>query len=269
MKQILGPIISDAEVMPRVHLLWLEAPEIAAEAQPGQFVTLRCGEGFEYLLRRPFSIHRMEAGKLALVFRVVGKGTEWLSHRREGELLDLIGPLGNGFEVHQSSQNLLLIAGGIGIAPLVALAESALAGSYRVKLLLGAETSSQLYPENLIPKGLEFIPITEDGSAGEKGLITDLLPSVLGWADQAFACGPIPMYRAIAAMGIDLDNKSIQVLLEQVMGCGVGACHGCAIPTNQGMKLVCQDGPVFELREIIWGEIKEPGMGKVGPIKSA
>lgn len=128
---------------------------------------------------------------------------------------------------------------------------------------IGAESSSQLYPEELVPKGVELIRITEDGSAGEKGMVTDFLPQMADWADQIFACGPIPMYRAMAEMDAELGNKPVQVLLEQVMGCGVGACRGCAVPTTQGMKLVCQDGPVFDLTEIIWKEIREPGISRI------
>jgi dihydroorotate dehydrogenase electron transfer subunit len=245
--------------MPRVYLIWIEAPDIAAEARPGQFVTLRCGEYL--LLRRPLSIHRTNGGKLALLFAVVGKGTEWLSGRMVGEYVDILGPLGNGFKIHHDSQKLLLIAGGIGIAPLVALAEEGVSAGLSVKLVIGAETASKLYPQDFIPGGVDVICITDDGSSGERGLATDLLPSLVDWADQVFVCGPVPMYRKMSEMG--LGDKPIQILLEQVMGCGVGACRGCAMVTKKGIKLVCKDGPVFELGEIIWKEVKEPGVNRL------
>ena len=258
MKQVLAPIVSCTEAMPGSYLIWVEAMEIAAGARSGQFVTIRCGE--DVLLRRPLSIHRTDGGKLALLFAIVGQGTEWLSKRTAGESLDILGPLGNGFKIHQGSQRLLLLAGGIGVAPLVTLAEKAVADGLSVRFVLGAATSSQLYPQDLVTRGIELTRVTEDGSAGEKGIVTDLLPPLAGWADQVFACGPIPMYRAMAGM---LGDKPAQVLLEQVMGCGVGACRGCGVPTNQGIKLVCQDGPVFDLRRINWEEVREPGLSRL------
>lgn len=243
--------------MPGVYLIWVEAPDVAAEARPGQFVTLRCGDHLP--LRRPLSIHRTDGRKLALLFAVVGQGTEWLSGRLVGEYVDLLGPLGNGFNIHHGSQKLLLIAGGIGVAPLVALAEEGVGAGLSVKLVIGAETASKLYPEDLVPKAVELMRVTDDGSAVKRGVATDFLSPFAGWADQIFACGPISMYRKMSEMGSLLGAKPVQVLLEQVMGCGVGACRGCAVMTRQGIRLVCRDGPVFRLGEIIWEEVKEPG----------
>ncbi len=258
MKQVFASVISRVELMPDVHLLRVEAAEIAPESRPGQFVTIRCGE--DSLLRRPFSIHKVANGQLKLLFATVGQGTQWLAHCAEGDLLDILGPLGNGFEIYPDSRNLLLMAGGIGIAPLVCLAEKVVADGFSVKLILGAATASQLYPEAI--DGVELIRITDDGSAGKKGLATDWLPSLVKWADQIFACGPIPMYLTMAGMADEFEGKSVQILLEQVMGCGVGACRGCAVPTNRGMKMVCQDGPVFDLREIDWAGMAAPGISR-------
>jgi dihydroorotate dehydrogenase electron transfer subunit len=261
MKQIRAQVLSSSEVISDVYLLWAQAAEIGASSQPGQFVMVRCGEGYELLLRRPLSIHRIsqDNSKLALLFAVVGWGTRWLSQRKQGEGVDLFGPLGRGFVIELGSRNLLLLAGGIGIAPLIFLAQKALAAGCLVKFALGAETGSQIYPRHLLPQGVELVVVTEDGSMGEQGLVTDLLPRFIDWADQVFACGPIPMYRNMASMyGQLLAPKSVQVLLEQMMGCGLGACFGCAIETKRGHKLVCKDGPVFELNEVIWEKIKEP-----------
>ena len=258
MKQAFTPVVSRIELMPGIHLIRIEAAEIAGESCPGQFVTVRCGE--DSLLRRPFSIHKAENGQMELLFATVGHGTEWLAHCEKGDSLDMLGPLGNGFEIYPNLRNLLLIAGGIGVAPLVCLAEKAVPDGFSVKLILGAATASQLYAEAI--EGVEIIRITDDGSAGEKGLATDLLPSLAKWADQIFACGPIPMYRTMAGMADEFEGKSVQILLEQVMGCGVGACRGCAVPTKQGMKMVCQDGPVFDLREIDWAGMTAPGISR-------
>ena len=254
MKQELAFIISNDEVMPGVYLTWLESPLIASEAQPGQFVMVYCGK--ECLLRRPLSIHQLADGtKLAFLFTVVGKGTQWLAQCQAGDNIDILGPLGNGYAINPQSHNLLLLAGGMGIAPLYFLTQQALNQGRSVRLLLGASTATQLYPSKLLPAKIEVVTATEDGTGGKKGVITDLLPDYAGWADQIFACGPMPMYRAISVQNQPLKAKSVQVSLEVRMGCGRGVCYGCTVKTKNGLKQVCKDGPVFELDDIIWDEL--------------
>jgi dihydroorotate dehydrogenase electron transfer subunit len=243
----------------KVYLVWAHAPEIAAAARPGQYVMVRCGEGQDMLLRRPLSVNRIsQDGSIALLFAIVGRGTEWLAQRNEGDRIDLFGPLGNGFEIAPSSKNLLLVAGGIGIAPLVALGGLAVTMDKSVTLLIGDTTVDRIYPDHLLPAGVEAIIATEDGSAGEMGMATDLLPRYVPEADQVFVCGPLPMYRKIAGMGDVLGAKPVQVILETVLGCGVGACLGCTVETVHGPRLVCKDGPVFELRDIVWEKAVAP-----------
>jgi len=263
LKLILAPVLSNEEIMPGIHLLWAEAPQIASEAEPGQFVMVRTSEDHDPLLRRPFSIHRVGGnGALALLFEVVGRGTNWLAQRKPGECIDLFGPLGHGFEVH--STNLLLVAGGYGIAPLIFLAERAKADGRRVTLLIGSKTAAKVYPQHLLPPHITPITITEDGSRGKRGMVTDLLADhdhvvdltsvdagYLTDPDQIFACGQIAMYEAIASIDW-LKEKPVQVSMEARMGCGFGGCYGCAIETKRGVKLVCQDGPVFELTDLLW-----------------
>lgn len=242
-----------------VYLVWAHAPEIAAAARPGQYVMVRCGEGQDMPLRRPLSVHRIsQDGGIALLFAVVGRGTEWLAQRNEGDRIDLFGPLGNGFEIAQSSRNLLLVAGGIGIAPLVALGERAITIGKSVTLLIGDTTAGRIYPDHLLPAGVETAVATEDGSAGVKGMATDLLHRYVPEADQVFACGPLPMYRKMAEMGDVPGGKPVQVILETVLGCGIGACLGCTVATVHGPRLVCKDGPVFELRDIVWEKAVAP-----------
>ena len=254
MKQVTTAVISNDEVMPGSHLIWLDCPQIASPARPGQFVMVRCGQDFEYPLRRPLSIHQRDGNRLALLVNVVGKGTQWLSECQAGDELDLLGPLGNGFTIHSGSQNLLLVAGGIGIAPLVFLAQQALSQGQSVTLLLGASTARQLYPERFLPPKVNLITATEDGTAGKKGMITDYLPDFIGSADQIFACGPMPMYQTMARMP-ELNNKPVQISLEVRMGCGLGICYGCTAKTKSGLKQVCQDGPIFDLDEVLWEEL--------------
>ncbi len=255
MRQAAAAVISNNEVMPGVYLIRLDSPPIASQAQPGQFVMVRCGE--DTLLRRPLSVHQADGGGMALLLTIVGKGTRWLSQRKTGESVDIFGPLGNGYSVHPGSHNLLLVAGGIGIAPLHFLVQQALNRGCSVTLLLGASTAAQLYPEHLLPTKVKLIIATEDGSAGKKGMIIDLLPDFTGWADQIFACGPMPMYRnmALRRKEFKLEGKPIQISLEVRMGCGLGVCYGCTAKTKSGLKQVCKDGPVFNLEDIPWDEL--------------
>ena len=261
MKLVSAPIISNNRILPNVCLMNVKAPEIAALAHPGQYVMVRCGEGYDMPLRRPLGINRISKDGISLLYSVVGRGTEWLSQRKAGEPVDLFGPLGNGFEVYPSSRNLLLIAGGVGIAPLLALAEHARAKGLKFRLIIGEKNAAKIYPERLLPPGIKAVITTEDGSLGQKGMVTDILPQFVSEADQVFVCGPLPMYQAIAKMGKKLGKKPTQVLLETVLGCGVGACLSCSIETKRGRKLVCKDGPVFEFRDIIWDKMTAPAAG--------
>jgi dihydroorotate dehydrogenase electron transfer subunit len=253
-KQSLGVISNNEEIVPGIFQMWVKVPELAGEAKPGQFMMVRCGE--DTVLRRPLSVHRVDSDKLALLFQVKGKGTEWLSQCKRGDKLDIFGVMGNGFKIAPRTKNLLLVAGGIGIAPLYYLAESALDIGKRVTLLLGAATTNHLYPAKLLPTGVKCVLATEDGSIGHKGMVTDLLPEYAVSADQVFACGPLPMLRYLAKEQekLGIRNKSVQISLEMRMGCGVGVCYGCTIRTKSGLKQVCKDGPVFSLDEVIWDD---------------
>jgi dihydroorotate dehydrogenase electron transfer subunit len=212
-------------------------------------------------------------GEIALLFKVVGQGTLWLSQRQKGDKIDILGPLGKGFDIRSTSGDLLLVAGGIGISPLVFLAQRALSSSqHSVTLIHGANTATQLYPQQLLPEEIQFIPVTEDGTMGQKAMATDVLPDFLSWADEVYACGPVDMYRTMALTlnpsplkgegkgegekRSNLKLKRCQVSLEVRMGCGIGACYCCTINTKNGSKQVCRDGPVFELGEIIWEEVR-------------
>jgi dihydroorotate dehydrogenase electron transfer subunit len=285
MKQTLCSVASNVEAMPGIHFMWIEAPDIAVAAQPGQFITVRCGD---FTLRRPFSVHQSSpligedsgVGEIALLFKVTGKGTLWLSQQQKGDKVDILGPLGKGFTIEPKSKHLLLVAGGIGIAPLIFLTQHA-SSQHQITLIHGASTAAHLYPFSLargkkrsklshLPKGVQFIPVTEDGSMGQKGKATDILPDFLDWADQVYACGPVDMYKAMAEMSLratcpprlgrrersKLKLTKCQVSLEVKMGCGFGACYGCTINTQKGLKHICRDGPVFELDDIIWQEVK-------------
>jgi dihydroorotate dehydrogenase electron transfer subunit len=231
---------------------------------------VNCGENC--YLPRPLSIHRTDGEKLALLFEIVGKGTKWLSQLKPGDSINIFGPLGNGFTICHGSKNLLLVSGGMGIAPLIFLAQDCINKGHSVTLLYGARTKKELYPavkvffalreskknhQRDLQSPLRQINVretTEDGSIGRKGLVTDLLPEFADRADQLFACGPVGMYQAMARMP-ELRNKSVQVSLEMRMACGVGVCYSCTIKTRGGLKQVCKDGPIFDLEDIIWEEM--------------
>jgi dihydroorotate dehydrogenase electron transfer subunit len=257
LNQELAPVLSVREVMTGVHLLQVESSGIASSSQPGQFVMIGCDSGYGRLLRRPISVHRVEGNTLSFLFAVVGTGTEWLAQRQPGEKIDLLGPVGNGFSIYPKSRNLLMVAGGMGIAPFCFLAQEALKKNCTVKLVAGAKTACQICPREYLPTGIEVIAATEDGTAGEKGLVTAILPKYSEWADQVFACGPVPMYRAMAGQyDAVFKDKPFQVSLEVRMGCGMGFCYACTINTRQGLKQACKDGPVFNMEDVVWEELR-------------
>ena len=250
-KQVLCRVISQASVMPGIYLAWFEAPEIAQAASPGQFVMVKC-DG-DTLLRRPLSIYTTDENKemFALLYAKVGNGTIWLSEQQENSYIDILGPLGNGFTIQPESRNLLLLAGGMGIVPLNFLAMEAQKKGCAVTLRQGAKTRFQVCKDEYKPAKVTSITITEDGSIGEKGLVIDGLSKYLSHADQIFACGPMPMYKAMMELPA-LKDKPVQVSLEMRMACGLGVCYGCTVKTKSGLKQVCKDGPVFELSDVIW-----------------
>ena len=232
----------------------LKCPEIARGARPGQFVMVNCGE--ECTLPRPFSIHHIiNREDVKLYFSVLenGKGTGWLSQRNVDDSVKLLGPLGNSFSVHSASHNLLLVAGGMGVASLYFLAEETLKNGYSVTLMYGTAIENR-YPIDYLTPGIKTFIATENGSTGKKGKITEFILEYIDWTDQIFACGPMPMYQEMSRMP-ELKNKSVQIALEVRMGCGCGVCYGCTVKTKSGLKQVCKDGPVFKLNDVIWDEL--------------
>ena len=250
------------------HVLWLDGAEVARGATPGQFVMLRChdeppggGPAGPPLFARPMSYHRLRGGptspQFAILYDVVGRGTTWLSQRKPGDRVFAWGPLGHGCAVRRPAQNLLLVTGGIGVAPLVWLADEAVAAGKNVVMLMGARSASGVFPSHLLPPEVEVIVTTDDGSLGRKGLVTEVVGDYLSWADQVFACGPNAMFQGLAEVvrrfegeGARRGRKLVQVLLEEVMPCGTGICYGCGTMTRKGVKLICRDGPRLELRDV-------------------
>jgi dihydroorotate dehydrogenase electron transfer subunit len=249
-------VLSQDRVCEDTFLMWLSCPPLTRGAAPGRFLMLRCGDGLDPLLPRPMSYHRFRQRdgqrQFAILYDVRGRGTLWLSQRRPGDEIVAFGPLGKGLQVRPDARHLLLVAGGLGIAGLVALAEEAVAQGRSVTLLAGARTAARLLPPSLLPPEGEVVHATDDGSRGHHGPVTDLVPEYLDWADQVFACGPAAMFAALAeVVRSRASRRPVQVLMEERMGCGTGICYGCAVfPRRGGVRLVCKDGPRFDLREL-------------------
>lgn len=260
MIQTKAKILSNVQVVPGHYRMVLEVPSIAREIKPGQFVSVRCGDGFDPLLRRPFSLHKVkDFSCIEILYSVRGKGTEILSAKRAGDAVDIIGPSGNGFEAECAGQDdYILIGGGVGVAPLYALAEQLARKKRKVCVFIGARTKEILLcEEEFRGLGCEVKVATDDGTAGCRGVVTDLLQELLGSGNQqpavVYACGPKPMLKKVASVCGSFKVKA-RGSLEENMACGIGVCLGCAVKTKQGYKRVCKDGPIFDLNEIVWEE---------------
>jgi dihydroorotate dehydrogenase electron transfer subunit len=266
-------VLAGHEVVPEHFELKLLAPEIARAAQPGQFVHVRCSATTDPLLCRPISLAGADAetGEIRLVVQVIGRGTDLLAQCRPGDRVGLIGPLGRGFTATAVGSKLppttaVLVAGGVGVAPLLFLAErlrgewpalevTALVGARRAELLVGVAELEALMARVIVT--------TDDGSAGHHGFPTDLLPDLVSGGDRpvaptrcVYACGPHEMLKRVAATCADR-GVPCQVGLENRMGCGVGACLGCVIEAKNAdgsreYARVCCDGPVFDAERIAW-----------------
>ena len=257
------PIKKIESITPVVFRLSFLSKEIAREARPGQFVMIHPKKFSEPLLPRPFSIHRLQGNRVDLLIRAVGEGTRQVCGLSSGEVLEIKGPLGRGFQL-DSKKDPILVAGGIGVAPLLYLADRLvkMKRSQTVappRLLIGAGSKKELLGLREFKKaGLRVQAVTEDGSFGRKGLVTDLLAGMSAKGlDRAviYTCGPQGMLRAVASWAAARDIPC-QVSLEARMACGMGACLGCSVARpndgGRGYSKVCQDGPVFEAQELAW-----------------
>ncbi|MGZ8501440.1 MAG: dihydroorotate dehydrogenase electron transfer subunit [Candidatus Limnocylindrales bacterium] len=282
MRLATAELVDSREILPRQWLQTYHAPSLASGSRAGQFIHVRPGDFSGLILRRPFSFNTVDpaTGIITIHFRAIGRGTDWFTHLRTGDTVDMLGPLGRPFEVDPRSRHLLLIAGGLGIAGVRMLADEAIREGRQVVLLFGAASAAEVYPSNLLPDEVEYVVTTDDGSLGQRGYVTDLVQEFEGWADQAFACGPAPMLAALARLAAGrrerlgvakLGRKRgggradpvgsaaarrkafLQVSMEQNMGCAVGACLGCVVMGASGQpQRVCREGPVFAAEELDW-----------------
>ncbi|MDP2681263.1 MAG: dihydroorotate dehydrogenase electron transfer subunit [Deltaproteobacteria bacterium] len=282
-------ILYNKQILPlyyKIGINWQPLPNI----QPGQFVMLHFTNYIDPLLRRPFGVYRIIDEGIEILYKVVGKGTRLMTGLRQGDMVDMLGPLGNGFPNSLSSPfanggqrglNILMVAGGIGIAPFYLLAESCQLSAISLKLLFGGRGKDDLPDlEDFKKLDIAMEISTQDGSVGKKGLVTDLLKKEVTKKDDCvvYACGPKGMLKEVAKIAEDADVPC-HVSLDNAMACGMGACLGCAVKVrsqksgvrgqgSEGLnidprspipdpvyKMVCKDGPVFDAREIEWEKV--------------
>jgi dihydroorotate dehydrogenase electron transfer subunit len=234
-----APITASREVARGMWVVSMTAPEIAATVRAGQFVNLGWSPG--PLLRRPFSVYRVEGDRIEVVLKAVGAGTEQLLAMQPGDLLSCLGPLGHGFDLAAGADDAVLISGGLGVAPMPLAAREAKVLGMRVTWVHGARSSDELCSES---EGDEVIWATDDGSRGFAGTAVAAAPD----AGVVLACGPNRMLAAVAERWPDA-----QVAVETYMGCGTGVCLGCAVPLERGgYDRACKEGPVYRAADIDW-----------------
>ena len=253
-------VVRNERVAEGVGLLVLEAPRIAARVSPGQFIHLRISTDTQRLLRRPFSVHRVHRGRLEILYQVLGPGTRELSMKMPGQRMDAIGPLGQGWRIPDDVDHALLVAGGLGAAPLGALAEALADRGVAATVALGAPTAERLLARDVFDRFARRIELaTDDGSLGHHGFVTQLVEGLIAddEPDVVYVCGPEVMARIVCTQAADA-GLPCQVSLERLMACGVGACLSCVVSTTTGLKRACHDGPVFDAEEVLWDAAEVP-----------
>jgi dihydroorotate dehydrogenase electron transfer subunit len=257
-------VTDNRQLIKNHYLLTLQPLKKIKKPRPGNFFMLSVDNGLDPLLKRPFSIYRSASGELQFIYRIVGKGTNILSKRKAGDALEVIGPLGNNFPVKKTQKNVVLIAGGLGIAPIFSLAETVAPPPPKKRkdtsplLFYGARTKKEvLCTDELKRTGIDPIISTDDGTIGKKGNIVNVLKKFIAHNSSHitrysfYACGPEPMLKALSPLA-EKYKLNIHVALEQNMACGLGTCLGCVVKTRTGYKRVCKEGPVFPIEEIVW-----------------
>ncbi|SDM63462.1 dihydroorotate dehydrogenase electron transfer subunit [Fictibacillus solisalsi] len=255
MKKEFVQVISQKEIAHQIFELKVRGEVVADMTSPGQFVHLRVSDSFQPLLRRPISICDVDVKSktLTMLYRKEGAGTVLLSHKREGETVDLLGPLGNGFPLDTLSagQTALLVGGGIGVPPLYYLAKELKRRGMNIVSVLGFQSEQDaFYNEEFAELGEVFIS-TVDGSLGTKGFVTDVLKNEDINYDLLYSCGPTVMLKALEAQIPDANGF---FSLEERMGCGIGACFACVCHVNGGSPSdyvkICSNGPVFPIGRV-------------------
>jgi dihydroorotate dehydrogenase electron transfer subunit len=267
-------VVSNRVQNPRHFVLELKAPEKLPLILPGNFVQLLVDGSPATFLRRPFSVHSVDyaSNTFRLLIQVKGPGTSRLSRLKVGDRVNVIYPLGNSFSL-PTSPEILLIGGGCGVAPLLYLAQFLHQNRLRPVILTGWKTKSDIFEQEEYRKYGEVLVITEDGSEGEKGLVTDhsILQKESLPFRKIYCCGPDPMMKAVAKMAA-MQGIDCEVSLENTMACGFGVCLCCITTTTNGNERVCMEGPVFNTRVLTWDNLHNfdcaiGGKGKVDKLE--
>ena len=235
-------ILLNTKIAKDVYKMVLEG-DVSKITAPGQFINIKLDGRF---LRRPISVCDCGENTVTIIYKVVGEGTQQMSELSEGEKLDVLSGLGNGYDISKSKKP-LLIGGGVGVPPLYMLAKKLIESGQTPSVILGFNTKDEVFLEDEFKAlGCKVYVTTADGSYGIKGFVTDAVSGID--YDYFYTCGPMPMFRAIESTV----KTSGQYSFEERMGCGFGACMGCSCKTKYGYKRICKDGPVLEREEIIW-----------------
>lgn len=245
MKRVILEVASNRPLTPIVYEMQLTG-DTSAVTRPGGFVEISLDGLF---LRRPISVCDFDEGRLTLVYKIVGKGTEQMAGLQVGTKIDVLTGLGNGFDTTLCHSHALLVGGGVGVPPLYRLTRNLIAEGKQVSVVLGFNTQAEIfYADEFRKVGAEVIVATADGSQGIKGFVTDAISQTGIDFDYFYACGPLPMLKALS----EATDKPGELSLEERMGCGFGICMGCSIQTASGAKRVCKEGPVFKKEDVIW-----------------
>jgi dihydroorotate dehydrogenase electron transfer subunit len=261
MKLLTVRIKTKEQLTPGIFLMGFDSAYLAKVSQPGQFLHIKPKST---ILRRPISIHNIEQQTVYILFKVRGRGTKEIAEYKPGDQLDILGPLGKGFRISSqssvlNSQNQILLAGGIGIAPLYFLAKvlkKSVGKKNKYTIILGAKNKQEIVgTERFKELGYKVLIATDDGSIGFKGTGIAVLKNMLTTFNlkletNIYCCGPEVMLKALSETIKNKPGINCQVSFEQFMGCGIGVCCGCTIETKNGHKKVCQDGPVFDINEV-------------------
>ena len=246
----IGTIITNEPIAPSIYRMIISAPDIAVQAVPGTFVHFGLLGGSEHILRRPISLAGADAaaGTITIIYRVVGAGTDIMAGMGADDTISCLGPLGNGFTLDDKPA--ILIGGGVGVAPLLFMAQQRQKKD-NLTVIIGGKTADELFWTKFFD-GCHIVTTTDDGSAGHKGVAPSVLAEVIRetGATMIYACGPTPMLRATAKV-TEACGVTCEVSLEAYMGCGTGGCLGCVIDGRDGKRYkVCHDGPVFLAEEV-------------------
>jgi dihydroorotate dehydrogenase electron transfer subunit len=264
-------VLANTHLSDDYHVIALEAPQLAAAAQPGQFVMVKTSSGIDPLLRRPFSFFEIlkdDEGQplgFSLLSKRVGTGTALLYEARPGDRLGCLGPLGRSFPVVAPPTEAWFVAGGVGLAPFAALSDTLREAGVKITLFYGARRAADLHCTEVFARpGISLVLATEDGSLGHRGFVTEAVGQALAARApdvplQVYACGPTAMMHATHRLAVT-QRWPCDVSLEQVMGCGLGGCYSCVVRVREGegpphFVRSCLRGPVFDSRSIVWEEL--------------